>query len=235
MIIRFKPRLIITLPTSPLMYIMLLAVTPILLFILTFLVIAGVEIFIAYLMTVVSLVLSCVNVCIVEIIKFKDYGVVKFPFFPHSLLSDRLVISINVGGAIIPLVISTYLILKYLLSLEKIIAFLVLLVLTTYITYINSHVVPTLGVTVRGMTPLIAVVSFSILAYTLLNINIVALSYSVGTLSALIGADILNMSKIVRSMRGLVSIGGAGVFDGIYLTGLLALLITCLLRIVSIE
>jgi uncharacterized membrane protein len=43
----------------------------------------------------------------------------------------------------------------------------------------------------------------------------------------LIGADILNLRKINR-MGGVASIGGAGVFDGIFLVGIVSVLLTAL-------
>ncbi|MDP2663865.1 MAG: DUF1614 domain-containing protein, partial [bacterium] len=45
-----------------------------------------------------------------------------------------------------------------------------------------------------------------------------------GTLGVLIGADILNLRKIQR-YGGFLSIGGAGVFDGIFLVGVISALL----------
>jgi uncharacterized membrane protein len=58
-------------------------------------------------------------------------------------------------------------------------------------------------------------------------------AYIAGTLGTLIGADLLNLPAILRGSllptapgetpsRVVSSIGGAGVFDGIFLTGILA-------------
>ncbi len=52
-----------------------------------------------------------------------------------------------------------------------------------------------------------------------------AVAYVSGTLGTLIGADLLNLSKIPRLGASVVSIGGAGTFDGIFLTGILAVLL----------
>jgi uncharacterized membrane protein len=40
------------------------------------------------------------------------------------------------------------------------------------------------------------------------------------------GADLLHLTEIQRMSPGVLSIGGAGVFDGIALCGLFALLLT---------
>jgi uncharacterized membrane protein len=45
------------------------------------------------------------------------------------------------------------------------------------------------------------------------------IAYIGGSLGALIGADLMNIDK-VAGVGPVVSIGGAGTFDGVYLTGL---------------
>jgi uncharacterized membrane protein len=46
-----------------------------------------------------------------------------------------------------------------------------------------------------------------------------------GTMGVLIGADILNLKK-AQKYGGFLSIGGAGVFDGIFLVGIVSALLT---------
>jgi len=50
-------------------------------------------------------------------------------------------------------------------------------------------------------------------------------AYVAGTLGSLIGADLLNLRRIGNLRAPVVSIGGAGTFDGIFLTGLIAVLL----------
>jgi len=50
-------------------------------------------------------------------------------------------------------------------------------------------------------------------------------AYMAGTLGTLIGADILHLDKLHRLRAPVASIGGAGTFDGIFLTGILAVLL----------
>jgi uncharacterized membrane protein len=54
-------------------------------------------------------------------------------------------------------------------------------------------------------------------------------TYSLGVLSALFGADILHLKDIEKIGGGVVSIGGAGTFDGIFLTGVFAVVFSILL------
>jgi uncharacterized membrane protein len=50
-------------------------------------------------------------------------------------------------------------------------------------------------------------------------------AYVGGTLGTLIGADILNLGKIRDIGAPVASIGGAGTFDGVFLSGLIAVLL----------
>jgi uncharacterized membrane protein len=51
------------------------------------------------------------------------------------------------------------------------------------------------------------------------------LAYISGSLGTLIGADLLNLGTIQGLGAPVASIGGAGTFDGIFLTGILAVLL----------
>jgi len=52
-----------------------------------------------------------------------------------------------------------------------------------------------------------------------------AVAYVAGTLGTLIGADLLRLNVIPRLGAPVASIGGAGTFDGIFLTGIIAVLL----------
>lgn len=54
------------------------------------------------------------------------------------------------------------------------------------------------------------------------------LAYTVGSVGTLIGADLLNLGSIQGLGVPIASIGGAGTFDGIFLTGVLAVLFASL-------
>jgi uncharacterized membrane protein len=59
----------------------------------------------------------------------------------------------------------------------------------------------------------------------------VPLAYAAGSMGTLIGADLLNLDKIQGLGAPVASIGGAGKFDGIFLTGLVAVLLASLVRL----
>jgi len=49
-------------------------------------------------------------------------------------------------------------------------------------------------------------------------------AFVAGTLGVLLGADVLNLGK-AQKYGGFLSIGGAGVFDGIFLVGIVSALL----------
>ncbi|MGD0979199.1 MAG: DUF1614 domain-containing protein [Candidatus Bathyarchaeia archaeon] len=51
------------------------------------------------------------------------------------------------------------------------------------------------------------------------------IAYVSGVLGTLIGADLSNLNRIPKLGAPVASIGGAGTFDGIFLTGIIAVLL----------
>jgi uncharacterized membrane protein len=51
------------------------------------------------------------------------------------------------------------------------------------------------------------------------------IAYLSGVLGTLIGADLTNLNKIADLGAPVASIGGAGTFDGVFLTGIVAVLL----------
>lgn len=132
---------------------------------------------------------------------------------------DRVIVAINLGGCVIPVGLCFYFLSLQLLSLADIgIGLLVI----TLISYKLSQPVPGVGI---GMPVLIAPLGSTIMALFLDHAHAAHLAYVTGVLGVLIGADILNINKVRELNTPLASIGGAGTFDGIFLTGILAALL----------
>ena len=55
------------------------------------------------------------------------------------------------------------------------------------------------------------------------------IAYIGGSLGVLIGADLLNLGQLRSLGASVASIGGAGTFDGIFLTGVIAVLLASLI------
>jgi uncharacterized membrane protein len=128
------------------------------------------------------------------------------------------VLAVNVGGAVIPAVMSTYLVIRYQLWVKAALATAAIAVV------IHSMATPVagLGIAVPIFAPVVAT---AILAFLLSRDYAAPLAYIGGSMGTLIGADLLNLDKINGLGAPVASIGGAGTFDGVFLTGILAVLL----------
>ncbi len=128
------------------------------------------------------------------------------------------VLAVNVGGAVIPTLMSTYLVLRYQLWVKATIAVIAIAV----IIHAMATPVHGLGIAVPVFGPVVAT---AILAFILSREYAAPLAYIGGSMGTLIGADLSNLGKITGLGAPVASIGGAGTFDGIFLTGILAVLL----------
>jgi uncharacterized membrane protein len=128
------------------------------------------------------------------------------------------VLAVNVGGAVILAVMSTYLVIRYQLWVKAALAAAAIALV------IHSMATPVagLGIAVPIFGP---VVTTAILAFILSRDYAAPLAYIGGSMGTLIGADLLNLDKINGLGAPVASIGGAGTFDGVFLTGILAVLL----------
>ena len=137
---------------------------------------------------------------------------------PFVAQSPGTVLAVNVGGAVIPTIMSTYLVVRYNLWLKATIATVVI----AFIIHSMATPVHGIGIAVPVFAP---VVVTAILAFILSREYAAPLAYIGGSMGTLIGADLLNLDKIGSLGAPVASIGGAGTFDGIFLTGILAVLL----------
>jgi uncharacterized membrane protein len=128
------------------------------------------------------------------------------------------VLAVNVGGAVIPTLMSIYLVLRYQLFARAAIAVLIIALV------IHSSATPVRGVGI-AVPVFVPVVVTAILAFILSREYAAPLAYIGGSMGTLIGADLMNLGKINGLGAPVASIGGAGTFDGIFLTGILAVLL----------
>jgi uncharacterized membrane protein len=137
---------------------------------------------------------------------------------PLVVSSPGTVIAVNIGGAVIPTMMSTYLVIRYQLWLKAAIA----ITLIAFIIHMMATPVHGIGIAVPVFAPVVAT---AILAFILSREYAAPLAYIGGSMGTLIGADLLNLDKISGLGAPVASIGGAGTFDGIFLTGILAVLL----------
>jgi uncharacterized membrane protein len=130
----------------------------------------------------------------------------------------RTIVAVNVGGALIPTLLSLYLLLVHRLFVTGAIAVAVV----GGISHALARPLPGAGITMPVWVPPIAA---AVTALLLAPDAAPALAYAAGSLGTLLGADVANLGRIRELRAPLVSIGGAGTFDGIFLTGIFAVLL----------
>jgi uncharacterized membrane protein len=128
------------------------------------------------------------------------------------------VIAVNVGGAVIPALMSVYLLISRRLWLNGAIATGAVALILHWL----ANPVPGIGIAVPVFLPALAT---AVVALVLSRQNAAPLAYIAGSMGTLIGADLTNLDKVRGLGAPVASIGGAGTFDGIFLTGILAVLL----------
>lgn len=127
----------------------------------------------------------------------------------------RQVIALNLGGAIVPLVFSAYLFWRG----APVLPALGAVAAVALAARLSARTIPGVGIGVPFLIPPLIAVGFALL---LARHNAAPVAYVAGALGTLIGADLLNFRAIRRMGPQVISIGGAGVFDGIFLTAIAA-------------
>jgi uncharacterized membrane protein len=130
----------------------------------------------------------------------------------------RTIIAVNLGGAVIPTLLSLYLIMKTRTYGPSLIGVAVV----TAITHALARPVPGVGIAVPIFVPPVAA---AVIALVLSRQSAPTLAYVAGSLGTLIGGDLMNLGNIRGLGAPVASIGGAGTFDGIFVTGVLAVLL----------
>jgi uncharacterized membrane protein len=133
----------------------------------------------------------------------------------------RTIIAVNVGGAIIPTLLSLYLLVKNRLYGRGLLG----IAIVTIIVHLMAYPVKGVGIAEPTFIPPLIAAGVGLL----LSRQFAApLAYVSGSLGTLIGADLLNLGKIQGLGAPIASIGGAGTFDGIFVTGILAVLLAAI-------
>lgn len=149
----------------------------------------------------------------------KDFPLPRFVFNSMNFIQGKTVIAVNVGGALIPVTFSLYLYSLYSLNILDVI---MAIFIVTSLSYIYSRPIKGFGI---GIPIFVAPVSAALSALLIDPIHSAPLAYICGTLGVLIGADLFRLKDIKRMGPPIAAIGGAGTFDGIFFTGIFAVLL----------
>jgi uncharacterized membrane protein len=132
--------------------------------------------------------------------------------------SPGTIIAVNLGGAIVPTLVSLHLIAKNGIYLQALLG----VAAVAAIVHRVARPIAGVGIAVPAVLPPLAA---AMVALLLSPHAAPPLAYVAGTLGTLVGADLANLGKVRGLGAPVASIGGAGTFDGIFLTGILAVLL----------
>ncbi|MBI2078177.1 MAG: DUF1614 domain-containing protein, partial [Euryarchaeota archaeon] len=145
------------------------------------------------------------------------------------LLYKRWFLAANFGGAIIPTVLSIHLLRAKAIPWT---AWGPGLLAVSLVTFFITRVQPELGIVAEFpylFLPAFMGAALALILYSRSSPQAPAFAYATATLGSLIGADVFHMPELFQSADFKGSIGGAGVFDLVYIGGLfsLALVLLC--------
>ncbi len=139
---------------------------------------------------------------------------------PQVIYAGHTQIAINLGGAAIPVGVCIYVLSR----IERYGRTIIATLIVTAVVYMTSRVVPGVGVAVPTLVPGVIAAGTAYLLDSPRS-PAVAIAYVAGTLGCLIGADVLNLPLVAQMRAPVVSIGGAGTFDGVFISGIIAALL----------
>jgi uncharacterized membrane protein len=221
----------IYLPVSLLLFLLLLFVFPFIWFALTVDVVQvavaklGFSANVALLLFAAVMIGSTINLPLyqtqsqVEVIdSFNSFWMREFFGIPLPKMQQKTIVALNVGGGLIPVLLALYQ-----FRHANPLAIVLVTAIVTAVSYYAAQVVPGIGI---RMNPLLAPLTAALAASFIAPVHPAPVAFAGGVLGTLIGADILHLKEVQRMTPGVLSIGGAGVFDGIALCGLFALLLS---------
>jgi uncharacterized membrane protein len=140
--------------------------------------------------------------------------------WPQRIERRHTIVAVNVGGCLIPTGLAFYESAGLLSHPAAFAALLVASAASVAVCYKLARPVEGVGITMPALVPAIVACG---LAAILTPSYATPVAFVAGVAGPLIGADVMHLRDLERTASGVMSIGGAGTFDGILLTGILAL------------
>ena len=143
------------------------------------------------------------------------------PFRRH--VRRQTIIAVNLGGCVLPVLLAAYEIFRVIRrGPAELAALVAVTALTVWVCYRAARPRPGVGIMLPALLPpLVAAVPSLVLVPDFAP----PVAFVAGVMGPLIGADLLHLGELGRSTTGVASIGGAGTFDGIVLSGMVAALL----------
>jgi len=164
--------------------------------------------------------------------KYVNYFGIPIPVFVPVLQKREIVIAVNMGGAVLPLSFSLLLLVSLGRSSQTLLLkALADILLTSIVTFLTSRAMPGVGIVTHSLIPPLTSTAVALLLQA--GSYSFPIAYIGGVMGSLIGADILRLAKDFEKFRSefgsvFLSIGGAGTFDGIFLSGIFAAVLSAI-------
>ena len=130
------------------------------------------------------------------------------------------IIAVNVGGCLIPVALAIYETAHLAIAGRRaLLGLTIAVVINTGVCYWMAKPMKGIGIIMPGLFPAIVA---AVTALLLVPDQAAPVAFVAGVLGPLIGADLLHLRDIEKIATGIASIGGAGTFDGIVLSGIVA-------------
>ena len=170
---------------------------------------------------------SVVNIPVKRLVRQEDVTAHPFPHFgffdrwpQFQRVRRETIVAVNLGGCVIPTMVAIYEMVQLVMdSWTYLLAVGLAVAINTTVCYRLARPVKGIGIAMPALVPpIVAVMSALVLAPD----QAPPVAFIAGVLGPLLGADLLHLREIPRISTGMASIGGAGTFDGIVLSGILA-------------
>ncbi|HEC76321.1 MAG TPA: DUF1614 domain-containing protein [Thermoplasmatales archaeon] len=154
------------------------------------------------------------------------YNIFDIPLFSYG----NWIIAINIGGALLPILISMYLIFSRKVALRSFLGMIIVAYFAYNVTYVTRKGI--VSDFPYWLIPPVVASIYSVLTGLKSKKKSASVAYSSGTIGVLIGADLFHLKELLKIEVGkttVASIGGASILDMVFLTGVIAVLIDAIL------
>lgn len=161
----------------------------------------------------------------------KMYNTDRFvsAYEPESVSGTQ--VSLNVGGALIPILVAAYVLVMAALGNISpdpwyVVKMIGACAVASAVAYFVARPVHGIGVALPFFVmPLVTLALAVLFGWGLGGLAMAGIAYFAGTIGTLVGGDLLHLRKVIGKNTPMLSIGGAGMFDGIFLTGVITALL----------
>jgi len=148
----------------------------------------------------------------------------------YRLVRRESIVAVNVGGCVVPTLLALWQIFHLTrLGTAPMVGLFVACMTNIMVCYLIARPVPGFGIIMPAfVSPLVAVGVTWIVCGLFAPVgveNLAPIAFTAGVAGPLIGADLLHLKDLLRTPVGVMSIGGAGTFDGIVFSAVLAALL----------